>query len=449
MTREKINQPNEKEDIIEKPGKLEKVLLGSLEWMIDKTSALENKLREMREESERKARGEEKRIDKAIKDNDIENSEGALLAKEKIRNIEMEKRTIIDETEEKVIAEKNIDAKIGKRSKMGLTEDDRRTMRERREREINEPLIQEARERRNQLLEKRGLFQLSRNDFKRYFASEEFEVHADLKQQNVGDCYAVAAIHAMSCSPHFEMIVRSSMKRLPDGSWEVKMPLLSENSQVITIAPEDILPQENRQFLERKKEGGKDRRERLLPVEGKEGLQILEAAFIKHKFKDVDRLAAEGGCGTDFLLRLGGDNFLGYKINSSRFNHKKGKWEYPGLGSLSQENMSYLDNYLENFDPEVYIAIAATKPPDGIVSTSFGFYKGKKTMKFFVPGHGYSISKVDPKEKKVTLANPWDTSRPIDLTFEQFKGTFSGLHAIRVNSANLLKNMETVPEKAI
>ena len=116
----------------------------------------------------------------------------------------------------------------------------------RQEREISEPLIEEARSKRNQLLEERGLLPMSKADFDQYFASKDFEIRTDLKQGNTGDCYAVAAIHAMSRSPHFEMIVRSSMKKLPDGSWEVKIPLLSKRFQTITITSEELLPQENK-----------------------------------------------------------------------------------------------------------------------------------------------------------------------------------------------------------
>lgn len=71
----------------------------------------------------------------------------------------------------------------------------------REERENSPEVITEARRRRNQILEARGLLQMPEEDFKEYFASEDFDVRTELNQQNVGDCYAVAAIHAMS-GPH-------------------------------------------------------------------------------------------------------------------------------------------------------------------------------------------------------------------------------------------------------
>lgn len=101
----------------------------------------------------------------------------------------------------------------------------------------------------------------------------------------------------------------------------------------------------------------------------------------------------------------------------------------------------------------MHIATAYTKHMDtstvtGIIGDQIGFYKGKGTRKFFVPGHAYSISEVEPENKMITLANPWNTSKPIKLSFRQFKETFSGIEAIRIDSARLLENIETVVEKA-
>lgn len=317
----------------------------------------------------------------------------------------------------------------------------------REQREIDRPVIEEAKRKRNQLLEARGLFSLSKTDFDTYFSSGEFEVHADLQQGNVNDCHVVAAIHAMSRSPHFEVICRSSIKKLPDGSWQVRIPLMSENGRIITITPQELLPQKNAQFLIQSEKYGiiPDLRRTLMPVKGKEGLQVLEAAFIKQRFGSVDRSAAESGSAEEVLLSLGGDNFKKYKIDSARWNSEKRKMEYPGLNSLDEKDMAFLDHYLENFDPEVHIATASTKHGG---RRSNWFLRAKGSEKFLVPGHAYSISHVDTKKKMVILANPWDTSKPIELTFDQFKKNLSALKAIRIDNAKLLRNMKNVEEKA-
>ena len=153
------------------------------------------------------------------------------------------------------------------------------------QREIRHPIIQEAIKKRNELLETRGLLQMSKVDFDTYFASSKFDIRTDLKQGNTGDCYAVAAIHAMSRSPHFEMICRSSMKKRLDGVWEIKIPLLSKNWRMITISPEELLTQENKQFLKRNKRGGNNTRfkNRAIANAGRRGIASFGSSFYKTK----------------------------------------------------------------------------------------------------------------------------------------------------------------------
>ena len=105
------------------------------------------------------------------------------------------------------------------------------------------------------------------------------------------------------------------MKKLLDGSWEIRVPLMSEDVEVVTISPDEILPQENPFFMRRNVNNSVilDMRWKLLPVKGKEGLQVLEAAYIKQKFGLVDRLSAEGGQGDEVLMSLGRTpTFKGY-----------------------------------------------------------------------------------------------------------------------------------------
>lgn len=315
------------------------------------------------------------------------------------------------------------------------------------ERTVEAPLIREALNKRNELLEGRGLFSLSKEDFDTHFASENFEIHADLKQGNVGDCYAVAAIHALSTSPHYEMIVRSATERLPDGSWRVRVPFLSTTYETITLTPEDLLPQKNEQFLKKPNDGLIDIRPRLHPPKGKEGLRALEAAYIKHKFGKVDRIASEGGWGHEVLTALGGDNFYtwnlmaGYDAEEHRYDQRK------SLDSLTSKDNIFLEQMLEQFDPNIHIMNASTrhlKPNtlEGVVTGAVGMYKGKGTGKLFVPGHAYSVARVNPKEKTMVLVNPWDTTKPIELTFDQFKGSFSAVSSVRINMQKMLGNME-------
>ncbi|MEI7498385.1 MAG: C2 family cysteine protease [Candidatus Falkowbacteria bacterium] len=323
---------------------------------------------------------------------------------------------------------------------------------ERREKEIDVPLITEAREHLSQVLDDRGLMTMSKTEYEEFFGSTDFGIHSDLKQQNVGDCYAVAAIHAMRCSPNFELLVRTSMKKNKDGTWDVKIPLLDKNGQTVNITPEELLPQRNEKFLQKKGKYSVDLRPKLRPAAGKEGFLVLEAAYIKLKFGEVDRLAAEGGQGEEFLKQLGGDSFKTYNIISSRFNNE-GEFETPGLKTLSGEDGYLLDYFLENFDPETHMATVNTKffNEKNVVASiikKLGFYREDGSSNFFVPGHAYSLSCVDKINKTVTVNNPWNTTKKIEIPFDIFKNTFSDIRAIRIDNTKLLNSASEILSQA-
>ena len=294
------------------------------------------------------------------------------------------------------------------------------------EEEVSKLLFGEARMVRDYILESQGKLLMPKEDFDRYFSSKDFDISADLRQQNVGDCYLIAAIHAMSCSPNFELFCRSSMERLHDGSWRVKIPLLSEDGEWITITQEEILPQKNRKFL-RWSKGKPDTRRKLEPVEGKEGLRVLEAAHIKKRFSVVDRSAAEGGWANEALMLFGGDNFVRFELTS-----------YFSLKTLDSEKAGLLNSFLGNFDPEIHMATASSRVIDDSP------YRAPGTGELLVFNHAYSIAGVNAEERIITLANPWNTSRPMEMSFDQFKENFSDIRAVRVDNANLLLNMREV-----
>ena len=87
----------------------------------------------------------------------------------------------------------------------------------------------------------------------------------------------------------------------------------------------------------------------------------------------------------------------------------------------------------------MYIATASSKP--GLDSRT---YKVEGTNTSLANGHAYSITQVDAEKNMITLANPWDTSKPIELTFQQFGESFWEVDAVRIDNAKLIKNMEKI-----
>ncbi len=413
-----------------------------------------SKITELKETSRKTTEEGIMKIDGLVEKLGVGDPEETAAVKAELLELESKEQSIFSRALEKIAAIGKKTGRPVRKSSLARPETIGRKSREKAEIWNNEPLVREARRQRNLILEKRELFDLSREDFEEFFVSKESEFQADLRQRNVGDCYLIAAIHAMSNSPHFEMIVRSSTKRLPDGSWEIKVPFMSREHRTINISLDETLPQENRNFHKLDDEGQIDRRRIFWPVGGKEGLQVLEAAYIKYKFGDVDRLKAEGGLGEDALLRLcGGDNFLIHKIDSAVY-HRGGKVEEKRLNTLLGEDAEYLDYFLKSFDPEIHIATAGSmgtdrSTPKGWILDIVNSFKEDSGLAQILTGHEYSVSKVDPKKKIITIFDPHDTSKPIDLTFKEFKKKFSIISIARINSAKLLRNMDTITGEII
>ncbi|MBP6889294.1 MAG: hypothetical protein KBC19_01705 [Candidatus Moranbacteria bacterium] len=273
-----------------------------------------------------------------------------------------------------------------------------------REKPIHPQVFREARGKLVDLLEKRNKFVLSKKGYEQYFTDKHLE-RKGFRQGNVGDCYAVAALHALSESPNFEMLVRSSCRRLPDGTWKVRIPLLDERGAMISISPEEISSQRNTGFLKWDDTRGLDRRKVLHPLQGSEGMRVLEAAYIKAKFGSVNRLAAEGGYGNEVLTHLLGkkqviDTSFQMVPSDSRGQQFQGKAEGDTIPSI--------DRFLREFDLETSLVTvnsrAFTPGRWDKIRQSFGFprriyYRGRGIEKRFVRNHVYSLLKVDQKKR--------------------------------------------------
>ena len=278
--------------------------------------------------------------------------------------------------------------------------------------QVLETVHQEAIERRDMLLEDEGLFALSKEDFDTYFDLSN-EGGTSMFQKNVGDCYLIAALDAMRRCPHFEMMCRSSVTRNPDGSWEIKIPFMGQYSRSIVITSSELKVDESG----------------LLPLEGAEGYQALEAAYMKGRFGTVDREKSSGG-----KARTALSTFLGAKNITSVTRERK-----------DSEKMS---NFLTAFNRHVHIATAITYHELSAQKVNFKTKEVEEGGEVkMVTNHAYSVFDVDKEKEVVYLVNPWDTTKLISVSFYKFK-ELCGVDVARSNNTNLLQTMEDVKNMA-
>ena len=135
--------------------------------------------------------------------------------------------------------------------------------------------------------------QLSKEDFDQLFKWPEKGWkywYIPVKQKYLWYCYAYAGFELMQRSGVFESLIRTSLKKTPDGQWwEVRIPLGSKDGHIIKVANSEL----NQPYLVPRGSPTK-----LVPVSvnsnGSKGMKILEIAFIKESILSTRRLTNEG-----------------------------------------------------------------------------------------------------------------------------------------------------------
>jgi hypothetical protein len=312
-------------------------------------------------------------------------------------------------------------------------------------------ILREARAKWKNVLERKQVLGLSAAEFTRYFIGENPEERG-FRQSNVGVCYVLSGIHALSEWPSFEIVLRSALKRFPDGTWRVRVPLLGPNSREIAISQTDIESQPNTRFWQPRRRGGRDKRRVLFSVEGREGIRVLEAAYIKARFGSVDRWAAEGGDAAEPLT-----HFLGAKnVMQKRLQLSLAAGQAEARGPEEQRRcVSFLDRFLSECHPEVsLLTVHSPALPRGWWQQTRQWlrvprqeYRGKGSNKKFLFNHAYGLTQVNPKKRTVVLTDPYDTSEPIELTFDELRANFESVTSVRVHHARLLENMASLVQE--
>lgn len=114
---------------------------------------------------------------------------------------------------------------------------------------------------------------------------------------------------------------------------------------------------------------------------------------------------------------------------------------------MSEEDSEELDFALENFDKDMHVATTSTRPLKSLpffrrnIGRLVGGapFKGKDVLKYFFTNHAYAVSEVNNKDKIITIVNPWNTKKPITLTFDQYKATFSDLQIAQFDANKLIE----------
>jgi len=222
-------------------------------------------------------------------------------------------------------------------------------------------------------------------------------------QENTANCWVLAALGAIPLE-HRETLFRTSIKKV-GNVFEIRLPMGSSKAKTIEVTADDLNPQA---VVEK----GEEKLYR--PVNSSYGWQILEAAFTLHQFGrdskgQVNRRASNFGKPYKALQEL-------VPTRQKSLNIISNGTEPFFLNDARQEEI--LEKF-SSYRPGIcmYVASSLRKDPP---------YK-------LVARHAYVVHEINDSSNQVLLLDPYDSERPLVLTYEEFLKGFRRLYCLEID----------------
>ena len=243
----------------------------------------------------------------------------------------------------------------------------------------------------------------------------------DLRQQNVGNCYLIAAFNSLKQSPHFHELMAMSIRQTspPERSgYVVSFPLGSlKKTRTVHVDIGDL-------FDQKLHKADRKGRTSLKAVQGSLGWKILEAAFIKDQTGKLDRAAVEGGFG---------HNALGAMFQGNATRDEVGRFQQLPIAELSPRDVKQTEEWLNRFSNGQDIATVNSRVMQGKNDTYTYDVQGTYGLVKIFYQHAYSIQSVDKFARRVVVKNPHDTSKAIVLSYEDFMKAFTHVSSVKLD----------------
>lgn len=272
-----------------------------------------------------------------------------------------------------------------------------------------------------QKVEKQNKFTLSKADFEKYFAGENFQ------QRSIGNCRLLAAIDSLVSRGKYEEVIRKSVKRDKEGNFSIRLPLWSAQGKEITVTKEELKDQININ-------GSK-----AILVSGKEGIKAIVTAYGKlatgkNGNDQFDYHNLTGGLwhlAFNTLLE-GVEVFIQGRSKWGKKNEKEDpKWTYDKVF------METFKKTLENFNPKSdLLTISVYQKREG--KWDRGAIKDSYELlgHYSKSNHSISVEKTFQKNWTlyIQLSNPRNSNRSYTLSFNELLKSTSQFYLATNNS---------------
>jgi len=231
-------------------------------------------------------------------------------------------------------------------------------------------------------------------------------------QGPVGDCFFLAALKSVSKNPNGAELIAKMIESIPDNKYKVTFPEYPKESFIVN--PTDI------------KDSSSVSTDCL-------GVKILEHAFymLKERLKWQEKSAdnvnksewLKGGLPYEVLFILTGGEVYGKEAPFKKDGSCRQSFaeEHKYNQDIAQESIELLAQIKKNENDFVICA-----------GTCRDFNVTKINGMEIDPNHTYSVSKIDPKNKKISIINPLDSSLERDIGYDDFFKYFCTLEFVEL-----------------
>lgn len=246
--------------------------------------------------------------------------------------------------------------------------------------------------------------------------------HLEFKQGEIGDCYLLAAINAISDTPQGAEALAKMVTKKPEGGYSV---------QFHEGAPIDVSVDEIREWQVKGN------------VDGPLGLQVLEVAYGKYRDGNTPIQDIVGGDSCRATHDLVGWDCQETSRPQPVAEKTSYGWSFKS-GNLQPEALSEdprTKDLLDGFSkqPKGYILTAITPKTNTHVYSKQ--LPSGQNVDYIDPTyrlplrHVFTIEATDPQNQTVTLSDPHDSAKPIILTYDEFSQYFDALRCNQMSTA--------------
>ena len=220
-----------------------------------------------------------------------------------------------------------------------------------------------------------------------------------LNQGNIGDCYLLSAIYALSRNPKGQYILRNMVSVADDGSYIVKF----YKRDPIAVKANELDGQV------------KNNGERKRGVSGDLGIKAIERAYAKMLKNEAER---------KYLINFNPEMTMFAKIDDGGYVDVAIK-RLSGIDVKSYSTKkSSLNNILNNiYSTGVNNHILACTTPNNSKYADFVDPRQR-----FISGHAYAIKDVDARRQLISIVNPHNTKNTYIINWNEFSQYFDYLY---------------------